>query len=68
MWYLCADSGMLKPFLCFFLIQEAYKMPCVFGAENAASQLKLAKEATLYFLALELPRLAGQAGEQGGVQ
>ena len=43
-------------------------MPCVFGAENAANQLKLAKEAILYFPALELPRLAGQAGERGGVQ
>lgn len=43
-------------------------MPCVFGAENGANQLKLAKEAILYFLALELPRLVGQAGEQGGVQ
>lgn len=59
---------MLKPFLCFFLIQEAYKMLCVFGAENAASRLKLAKEAILYFPALELPKLAGQAREQGGVQ
>lgn len=43
-------------------------MPCVFGSGNAASQLKLAKEAILYFAVLELPRLAGQAGEQGGVQ
>ena len=41
-------------------------MPCVFGAENAASRLKLAKEAMLYIPALELPRLAGQAGKQGG--
>lgn len=41
-------------------------MPCVFGAENAASRSKLAREATLRFLALELLRLAGQAGERGG--
>lgn len=43
-------------------------MLCVFGAENAASRLKLAKEAILHFPALELPKLAGQAGEQGGLQ
>lgn len=65
MWYLCADSGMLKPFLWFFLIQEVYRMPCVFGAENPASWLKLAKEAILYFPALVIPRLAGEQG--GGV-
>lgn len=37
-------------------------MPYVFGAGNAASQLKLAREAILYFPARGLPRRQGRLG------
>lgn len=66
MWYLCADSGMLKPSFGFFFIQQAYRMPCVFGAGSAACQAKLAEEAVLWSPALQLAKLAGQAGGQPG--